>query len=102
MLAVLRDPQTKMYGRGQNLHQYPLWGGGEGGVSLKSHLVRTDLSARTPCQQEDCVLRAEGFSVAYVGETGASGYIGTLEDRAMGGWEVKEKIAFVFPKIVVI
>ena len=77
-------------------------GGREGGVSLKSHLVKTDLSARTPCQQEDCILTAEWFSVVYVGETGASGYIGTLQDCAMGGWEVNEKIAFVFPKIVVI
>ena len=83
-----------------------------GGVSLKSHLVKTDLGAGTPCRQEDCVLcltnpqeggglnhhrssavysgtclicqqiQGEEFSAAYIGETGASGYIRTSDHKA--------------------
>ena len=80
-----------------------------GGVSLKAHLVRTDLSAGTPCPQGDCMLcltnpgeggglrhhrsgalyagsclvcpqeGGEGFTAVYTGETAASGYVRTGE-----------------------
>ena len=80
-----------------------------GGPSLKSHLMRTDMSAGSPCPQEDCILcltnpgeggglhhhragalysgecllcpreHGERFTALYLGESGASGYVRTGE-----------------------
>ena len=79
------------------------------GVSLKQHLVRTDLSTGAPCPQLDCVLCItnpgeggglkhhrsgalytgvctlcpnDGFTAIYTGESGYSGYCRTREHAA--------------------
>jgi len=83
-----------------------------GGTSLKSHLMRTDLSAGSPCPQGDCILcltnpgeggglhhhragalysgecllcpqeHGDGFTAIYLGESGSSGYVRTGEHGA--------------------